>query len=231
VRKIHKIISLGESCATFIELRAYMPKERYPFDAARVTHDALNNILKSKFVHILNPDKNLPYDNVIRIAFYEPYDGFMFGHQNKKDILEIDQKIKRRSQRFLDLKDYNHKILFIRERFFYGDHQDTKDNIIYKIENEYFEIFNNLKQLGFKDFEFLYIVNFPLSTLDGELTIEEGLYNNILFADKMNDTLEERLDKWNYIRNIINENFDLSCLTEKTENPEDIQGFFIDSFN
>lgn len=215
MKKINKVLSLGSSCGPFIGLKNFMPNERYPFDGSITHHDALNSMLKSRFINILYPDQNVEMDNIIRISFYYPYEGFVFSHQNKKEISLIQDRLQRRCKRFLSLKFYNDKILFIRERFFFGSSMVEALNqmeVLDKIQDEYYEIYNNLKDFGFKDFEFLYIVNTPLNTLDGFLTPEEGLYNNILFINKTEDGINR--DKWRQIENTIKENFDLSELNK-----------------
>lgn len=214
-KKIKKIISLGSSCQPALGLKdLFVNQKRFPFDYSIVNHETLCFLLQTNFDKIINRNDQEGMDSVFRVNFYTDLEGFFFGHQKLKDIKDIYDKIKRRCYRFLNL-DKEQSFLFVRHRDvnWYDDKWSENiylDTLMDKILDEYDEINRILIEIGFKNFEFLYIISSPIQTLDGSIAIQEGeISHNIYVMDYLGHPSK---DNWGKIRDILEERFDFSGL-------------------
>ena len=157
------------------------------YDFCRCPHQTLLTMLRTKFKNILYPDPLAPNQTKVQIGFYDEYGGFLVGHRKRELMPEIDATIRRRAQRFLDLASSEKRIVFVRLRNHYFS-QDAylepvfSDGVISMFEEEQREIVQALTEIGFKNFEVFYIVNSHMLTLDGFITIPEGLLSPSMYC-------------------------------------------------
>lgn len=209
---VKTVVSLGASCYPFMRMKNMFAKERYLFDACRCSHQTLLIMLKTKFRNILKPALHVPNENNVRIGFYDDYNDFWVGHRQRQLMPEIDDSIRRRAQRFLDLPFKKEYVLFIRLRNYYSDPSTFLepvfiDQIIDMIEKEQDEIYKSLKQFGFENFDVFYIVSSPILTMDGFVTIPEGPLSESVYCLEYPETFINH--NWKKCFDHINANYGL----------------------
>jgi len=213
LKKIDKIINLGGNCDPMIMLPEIFHETRMPFDFSIILHEALLNMLRSKFTH-LNYNENLRKlqgDKHFRVSYYNLYEGFYYGHQKLNEILPIHTELLQRCKNFLQLSQSEESVLFIRKRNNFFDKLKPvffesfyAHDAMQVLQNEYDELKKALQNFGFKNFELAYVICTPLKTLDGFVNVTEGALDNYMYV------LEDSLCKinWSKFKNYLKQHFE-----------------------
>ena len=197
----YKFISLGSVCEVAHCLKeCSLRKEGYPFDyITTIDSDKFIQLLEDKFKNLLDDTYLIPCNND-PYPIYNNYYNIEFLHEGvfnktEKSVYDLNyknlqDKYKRRIERFLNLNDYTGKVYFIRHSYKYSisdPHRIYKNNDNIIITDDYaIKLYDVLKNIFTK-------LNFGLIIMndhDENILIEEKKIHENLIMCKTNINLE-----------------------------------------
>lgn len=202
-----KAVSLGASCYPVRMMGELFDLERCLFDFGRCSHKNLLFLLKTEFDKILSPEKNINEEDTFRVGFYGQLLEFWIGHQKREDIKIAHIEMMERCRRFVDLRNFDGHILFVRlrdfnpepARFLEGVGVDGVFDMFHKEQDE---IKESLGAFGFNDFSLLYVVGSRILTLDGLVVIPEGKISDDIYCI---ENPESPISKWDGCKKLMQE--------------------------